>query len=135
MNSHTFSLFIKIAVFVWILLLCATWINAQTDSLVLIPGDGPQVVRAVENSGLSRNLPAVRRGTLIMASGEVKNFRSLRFSSDSVSFRIGKDPFQTEALDDIMQVSRKKWQPAQGAAIMGVVGGLTGIIMGTAIHL
>lgn len=129
---HTFFKFFPV---LWICLLCTYGINAQTDSVTVVPGDGPWIVGSAESNGLTRNLPAIRRGTLILASGEVKNFRSLRFSTDSVSFRVGQHPFQTVALDDVLQVSRKKWQPAEGALIVGAVGFLTGIVMGTAIHL
>lgn len=135
MYRHTFLKFFTVAAIASLFLLGVSGINAQTDSLPAIAGGDPWIVSSMQGAALTRNLPAVRRGTLIMAGGEVINFRSLRFTADSVSFRIGKDPFRTEALDEILQVSRKRWQPAEGAAIMGVVGGLTGIILGTAIHL
>lgn len=135
MNSHVMHTILKVIALMWIFLSGASGISAQTDSLTVLPGNGPWMVSSAESSGFTRNLPAVRRGTLIMASGEVKSFRSLRFSPDSVSFRIGQHPFQTVALDDVLQVSRKKWQPAEGALIVGVAGLLTGLVMGTAIHL
>ena len=135
MYRHTFLKFFTVAAIASLFLLGVSGINAQTDSLPAVAGGDPWIVSSMQGAALTRNLPAVRRGTLIMAGGEVINFRSLRFTADSVSFRIGKDPFRTEALDEILQVSRKRWQPAEGAAIMGVVGGLTGIILGTAIHL
>ena len=120
----------------WILLMTAPIAAlAQQDSVIQVKGDAPLLIAGQGSCQYTDQLPMVRRGSLTMTDGTVYPFRKLRFSNDSVSFLSeGKDR-QYLPLADVKEVVHNRWQPAQGAAVVGLAGLAIGFLAGGAIYM
>lgn len=120
----------------WIFLMTTTTAAfAQQDSVIQIKGDAPLLIAGQGSYQYTDQLPMVRRGSLTMTDGTVYPFRKLRFSNDSVSFLSeGKDR-QYLPLADVKEVVHNRWQPAQGAAVVGLAGLAIGFLAGGAMYM
>jgi len=120
----------------WILLMTKPEVSfAQQDSVIHVKGDTPLLISGQGSYQFTNRLPMVRRGSLTTVDGTVKHFRKLRFSNDSVSFLSEGAGRQYLPLDEVKEVVHNRWQPAQGALVVGLSGMAIGFLAGAAMYM
>lgn len=103
--------------------------------MIQVKGDAPLLIAGQGSYQFTNQLPMVRRGSLTMTDGTVYPFRKLRFSNDSVSFLSEGPGRQYLPLADVKEVIHTRWQPAQGAAVVGLAGLAIGFLAGGAMYM
>lgn len=120
----------------WILLMTNPVVSfAQQDSVIQVMGEAPFLIGGEGTMRFTDQLPMVRRGSLTMTDGTVYPFRKLRFSNDSVSFLSEGSERRNLPLADVKEVVHNRWQPAQGAAVVGLAGLAIGFLAGGAMYM